>query len=53
MLELHSSEVIPSISCFRRLLTLGSSRISTPGPTGLELRPLGNTYPSGQLIGDT
>src|SRR5271154_7123857 len=38
----RSGSVLPSL----RLLSAGSSRISTPGPTGLDARPLGNTCTS-------
>ena len=37
----HSRDVKSSNSRSRRILSDGSSRISMPGPTDLELRPLG------------
>lgn len=40
----HSSVVMSPGSSSHFLLRRGSSRISTPGPTGLEVLPLGNIY---------
>lgn len=49
---LHSNDVISSISLSRRFRMLGSSLISTPGPTGLEVLPFGNTYVKSLTISD-
>ena len=38
----HSSAVMSSKSRSRRIRSPGSSRSSTPGPTDLDVRPLGN-----------
>lgn len=39
---LHSRAIVSSNSCPCLFPSDGSSRISMPGPTDLELRPLGN-----------
>lgn len=46
---LYSSDVMSPISSSGRLRTLGPSLISTPGPTGLEVLPLGKTCRIGKL----
>ena len=44
MYQPHSRAVMSSNSCSRRIPSDGSSRISMPGPTDLEVRPLGNIW---------